>query len=389
MANSNIEIRKVEGLKGIKEFIDFRIDLYKDSEYAVPFLYQDEVDTLNPEKNNSFKFCEAEYFMAYRDGKPVGRVAAIINRKANETWNRKNVRFGWFDFVDDVEVSRALLDKVSEWGKERGMTHIVGPLGFTDMDREGMMVKGFDKLGTMSSSYNYDYYMKHIEAIGGYEKDNDWIMLHINVPDGMPEKFGRTAAMIEKRYNLHAIKPTRKLLIKQGGAQKLFEILNICYSHLYEFSQLSQDQIDDYVNNYIKIADMNLISLIVDGNFPNTDCPEGKIIGFGVTFPSFSDALRKSKNGKLFPFGWYHLAKTLLFHKTDCLDLYLIGVLPEYRSKGANALIFRQIIEVGLKYGFKRAEALPMMETNNKVLDQWQYLDATEHKRLRTFRKEI
>ena len=383
MATSNIEIRKVEGIKGIKKFIDFRLDLYKDHPYDVPYLYQDEVDTLNPEKNSSFKFCEAEYFMAYRDGKAVGRVAAIINRSANEKWQRKNVRFGWFDFIDDIEVSKALLDTVAQWGRERGMDHIVGPLGFTDMDREGMMVSGFEEMGTMSAAYNMPYYAEHIEKLGGFEKDNDWVMLSINVPDEVPEKFGKTAELIEKRYNLHVVHPTKKQLIKEGQAQRLFEILNICYSHLYEFSQLSQDQIDDYVNNYLKIADMNLITTVVDGN------DNDKMIGFGVSFPSFSKALRKTKNGKLFPFGWWHLAKTLLFHNTDVVDLYLVGVLPEYRQKGANALIFNDLIHVYQKYGFKRGEALPMMETNNKVLDQWKYLDAREHKRLRTFKKPI
>lgn len=383
LKDSNLEIRRVEGKKGLKEFVEFRTNLYKDSSYAVPFLYQDELNTLDPKKNNSFKFCEAEYFMAYRDGKPVGRVAAIINRKANETWGRKNVRFGWFDFVDDVEVSSALLDKVAEWGKERGMDHIVGPLGFTDMDREGMMVYGFDRLASMATSYNYDYYPKHIEKIGGYEKDNDWVQLYMPVPDQIPEKFAKTAAMIEKRYNLHVMKPTKKQLVKEGMAQEIFKILNICYAHLYEFSQLSQDQIDDYVNNYIKMADMNLITTVVDGNDNN------KIVGFGITFPSFSRALQKTKNGKLFPFGWYHLLKVLLFHKAETVDLYLVGVLPEYRAKGANALIFNDLIPIYQRYGFKAGETLAMMETNEKVLAQWQYLDASESKRLRTFKKPI
>lgn len=383
MSTSNIEIRKMEGMKGIKQFIDFRINLYKDHPYDVPYLYMDEVDTLNPKKNNSFEFCEADYFMAFRDGKPVGRVAAIINRRANETWNRKNVRFGWFDFIDDVEVSKALLDKVSEWGRERGMTHIVGPLGFTDMDREGMLVEGFNELGVMSAAHNEAYYPEHIAKIGGFEKDNDWVMQEIKIPEEAPAKFLKAAALIEKRYNLRAVRPTKKFLVKEGGAQKLFEILNICYSHLYEFSQLSQQQIDDYVNNYIKIADTNLFRIVVDGN------DNDKMVGFGISFPSFSDALRKTKNGKLFPFGWWHLVRTLFFHKTDRVDLYLIGVLPEYRMKGANALIFRELIKVYNEYGFKYAVGLPQMETNEKVQAQWESFDMRQHKRLRTFKKPL
>lgn len=379
----NIEIRKVEGLKGIKHFVDFRTELYKDCQYAVPFLFQDEVDTLNPKKNDSFHYCEAEYFMAYRDGKAVGRVAAMINRKANSTWNRKNVRFGWFDFIDDYEVSEALIRTVEAWGRERGMEYLVGPLGLTDMDREGLMVEGFYEMATMSSSYNFPYYEEHLKRIGGFEKDNDWLQLTINIPDVVPDKFNRTAELIEKRYNLHTKNYSRKELIKGGKGQRLFEILNTCYAHLYEFSQLSQQQIDLYINNYIKIADTKLISAVIDSN--NND----EMVGFGVSFPSFSEALRKTKNGKLFPFGWYHLAKVLLFHNTKTVDLYLVGVLPEYRSKGANALIFRDLIKRFRSYGFEKAIALPMMETNTHALGQWQYLDSEVTKRLRSYKKKL
>lgn len=385
----NIKICKIEGKSGIRKFIDFRIELYKDNAYNVPNLYSDEEDTLNPEKNSSFKFCEAEYFMAFRDGKPVGRVAAIINHRANETWNHKNVRFGWFDFIDDYEVSSALINAVEEWGRERGMTHIVGPLGFTDMDREGMLVEGFDELGTMAVNYNMDYYPKHMERMGRFEKDNDWVMQEIKVPEVVPEKFAKTAKLIECRYNLKAIHPTKKYLMKEGGAQKMFNILNICYAHLYEYSQLSQEQIDEYVNNYIKIADTNLFTMIVDAKEVTEEEPQGKLVGFGISFPSFSHALQKTKNGKLLPFGWWHLAKTLLFHKTDYVDLYLVGVLPEYRPKGAVALIFDSLIRVYQKYGFKYAIGLPQMETNEKVQAQWEYLDHRIHKRLRTFKREI
>lgn len=387
--SSKIEIKKVSGKVGIKEFVDFRLKLYMNHPHAVPYLYDDEIKTLTPERNNSFAFCDVQLFLAYRDGKAVGRVAGIINRKANASWNRKNVRFGWFDFIDDIEVSTALLDAVTEWGKAQGMTHLVGPLGLTDMDREGMMVEGFEYIANMSASYNEPYYPEHIEKIGGFVKDNDWLQKLIKVPENMPPKFGKTAEIIEKRYNLHTFKPTRDFLMKQGGGQRLFEVLNICYAHLYEYSQLSQEQIDDYLDNYIKMADMNLLTFVVDANEPNTDCPEGRVVGFGVSFPSFSEALQKTKTGKLFPFGWYHLAKILLWHKTDLVDLYLVGVLPEYRQKGAIALVFRDLIQQYQKYGFKYAETLPMMETNDNVQMLWDNLDSKVHKRLRTFKKEI
>lgn len=389
MAQSNrIEIRKVEGIKGIKEFVSFHTELYKGYKYGMPYLFSGEIDTLNPEKNSAFAFCDAQYFMAYRDGKPVGRVAAIINKKANGKWNKKNVRFGWFDFVDDTEVCRALLDAVEQWGKERGMDHIVGPLGFTDMDREGMQVTGFDQDAAMMASFNYPYYPEHIEKLDGFVKDNDWVQYRIRVPEKMPDKFGRTAAIIEKKFNLHTYKFTRKTLSSLGG-ERIFQILNTCYADLYEFSELSREQIDQYIDSYIKIADTNLVSAVVDANKKSEEWPDGEIVAFGISFPSFTKALRKTGNGKLFPFGWWHLMRALFFHKTDVVDLYLIGVLPEYRTRGGIALIFRDLITQYQNYGFKEAETGPMMETNDQVLSVWQYLDSREAKRLRTFIKPI
>lgn len=389
MAQSNrIEIRKVEGIKGIKEFVNFHTELYKGYKYGMPYLFSGEIDTLNPEKNSAFAFCDAQYFMAYRDGKAVGRVAAIINKKANGKWNKKNVRFGWFDFVDDTEVCRALLDAVEQWGKERGMDHIVGPLGFTDMDREGMQVTGFDQDAAMMASFNYPYYPEHIEKLGGFVKDNDWVQYRIRVPEKMPDKFGRTAAIIEKKFNLHTYKFTRKTLSSLGG-ERIFQILNTCYADLYEFSELSREQIDQYIDSYIKIADTNLVSAVVDANKKSEEWPDGEIVAFGISFPSFTKALRKTGNGKLFPFGWWHLMRALFFHKTDVVDLYLIGVLPEYRTRGGIALIFRDLITQYQNYGFKEAETGPMMETNDQVLSVWQYLDSREAKRLRTFIKPI
>lgn len=389
MAQSNrIEIRKVEGIKGIKEFVSFHTELYKGYKYGMPYLFSGEIDTLNPEKNSAFAFCDAQYFMAYRDGKPVGRVAAIINKKANGKWNKKNVRFGWFDFVDDTEVCRALLDAVEQWGKERGMDHIVGPLGFTDMDREGMQVTGFDQDAAMMASFNYPYYPEHIEKLDGFVKDNDWVQYRIRVPEKMPDKFGRTAAIIEKKFNLHTYKFTRKTLSSLGG-ERIFQILNTCYADLYEFSELSREQIDQYIDSYIKIADTNLVSAVVDANKKSEEWPDGEIVAFGISFPSFTKALRKTGNGKLFPFGWWHLMRALFFHKTDVVDLYLIGVLPEYRTRGGIALIFRDLITQYQNYGFKEAETGPMMETNDQVLSVWQYMDSREAKRLRTFIKSI
>lgn len=378
-----IEIRQVTDKQGLRTFIDFYYRLYSGSEYAVPYLYSDEVATLSPDKNASFECCEAAYFLAYKDGNVVGRVAGIINHRANERWNNKTVRFGWFDFVDDEEVSAALINAVENWGKEKGMTQICGPMGFTDMDREGMMIEGFNELATHYINYNYPYYPEHIERMGGWTKDNDYVEYQVKVPETVPEKFAKVADMIEKRYNLHTRKFTRKELVDGGIGHKLFEMINITYKDLYGYSNLSDRQIDSLVNSYIKKADMNLITGVVDGN------ADDKLIGFGITFPSFARAMQKTRNGRLLPFGWWHVWRALSWHKTDTVDLLLIGVLPEYRSKGANSLIFRDLIQYYQKYGFKWAEAMPQMETNEGVRSQWQYLDARQHRRHRCYKREI
>lgn len=379
---SNIRIIPVTTRKGLRAFVNFYYELYKGNKFAVPFLRFDEMNTFSKRKNPAFEFCEAQYFLAV-DGEAriVGRVAAIINRRANEQWNKKQVRFGWFDFVDDLEVSQALLNAVEAWGRTKGMTECVGPLGFTDMDREGLLIEGFHHKSTMYINYNYPYYKNHMEAMSFYEKDNDWLEYRIKVPEETPVKFARTAEMIEKRYNLHVHKFTSRELVKGGMGREVFHIVNETYKDLYDFQQLTDSQIDKYVNDYIKKADLNLVTGVVDGNDGN------RLIGFGVSFPSFTDALQKIGNGKLLPWGWLKILKVLKFHATDTVDLLLIGVLPEYRAKGANALIFADLIEQYHRYGFKWAEAMPQMESNKGVQSQWQYLESEQHRRRRCYRK--
>lgn len=379
----SVEIRRVESKRDLKTFIDFRTELYKDDPCAVPYLYMDEMDNLSREKNPNFAFCEAEYFLAYKDGKVVGRIAAIINHKANKQWERNNVRFGYYDFIDDKEVSKALMDTVKEYGRQKGMDHIIGPMGFIDIDREGMLVEGFDIQATMHANHNYSYYPEHMDAMGGFEKDNDWIQQMVDIPKETPEKFARITEMIGKRYGLKARKLSKKDLVKRGYARRLFQMVNICYKDLYEFSELDEDQIKRLTDSYISLADMNLVTFIFD------ETQEDKMVGFGVSFPSFSKALIRTKTGKLFPFGWFHLARTLFFHDTDIVDLLLIGVLPEYRAKGANALIFDDLIKTYNKYKFKKALTLAMMETNMGVLSAWQYFDAKIVKRLRSYKAKL
>ena len=375
---STIEIKQVTNRKELKQFVQFYYDLYRGNNCAVPYLFFDEMTTLRKDKNPSFECCEAEYFMAFRDGKMVGRVAAIINRRANERWNCHQVRFGWFDFIDDTAVSTALLQAVEQWGRSKGMNEIAGPLGFIDTDREGMLVEGFDQLSTMYVNYNNPYYPQHMEQLQGFQKANDWVEMKVKVPDEVPAKFAKITEMVRQRYGLRVHKFTRNELIKEGWGRKTFDLLNATYKDLYGFSQLSDRQIDKLVNDYIQIADLNLVTAVMDGD---------KMVGFGITFPSFSEAMQKTRDGRFLPFGWWHLLKVLKWHKTPLVDLLLIGVLPEYRGKGANALIFDDLIRWFQRYHFEYAITGPQMESNEGVLSQWQYLEATPYRRHRCYRK--
>ena len=380
---SSIQIKRVETKKDLKRFIEFHYDLYKGNPYDVPNLYSDEVNTLSKNKNAAFDFCEAEYYLALKEGKIVGRVAAIINHKANEKWKKKDVRFGWIDFIDDIEVSRALFKAVEEYGRKKGMNDIVGPLGFTDMDPEGMLTWGFDKLGTMATIYNYEYYPQHMEKLGGWEKDNDYVEYYLVVPEKSPEKYTKIAEMVEKRYNLHVRKLTKKDIFQGGYGKKLFDLINLTYSDLYGFSELTDRQIDQYVKMYFPFADLNLVTVIEDGNKDN------QLAGLGITIPSLSHALQKCRRGRLFPFGWWHLLRAIKFHKTDGVDLLLMGFLPEYRSKGANALLFADLIPRYVNYGFKWGETQVEMESNEGVQSQWGPLDPINHKKRRCYRRSL
>ena len=380
---SSIQIKRVETKKDLKRFIEFHYDLYKGNPYDVPNLYSDEVNTLSKDKNAAFDFCEAEYYLALKEGKIVGRVAAIINHKANEKWKKKDVRFGWIDFIDDIEVSRALFEAVEEYGRKKGMNDIVGPLGFTDMDPEGMLTWGFDKLGTMATIYNYEYYPQHMEKLGGWEKDNDYVEYYLVVPEKSPEKYTKIAEMVEKRYNLHVRKLTKKDIFQGGYGKKLFDLINLTYSDLYGFSELTDRQIDQYVKMYFPLADLDLVTVIEDGNKDN------QLAGLGITIPSLSHALQKCRRGRLFPFGWWHLLRAIKFHKTDGVDLLLMGFLPEYRSKGANALLFADLIPRYVNYGFKWGETQVEMESNEGVQSQWGPLDPINHKKRRCYRRSL
>ena len=375
-----VTIKKVSSRKELKEFIRFNYNLYKENPYSVPDLYEDILNTFSPTKNPAFAFCEADYFLAYKDDKLVGRVAAIINKRANETWDKKEVRFGWIDFIDDPEVSEALINAVIKWGKERSMNAIVGPLGFTDMDAEGMLVEGFDELSTMATIYNYPYYPQHIERLG-FEKDADWVEYKIFIPKEMPEKHRRISEMLMKRYNLKIKKLTSRKEIKENNyGQKIFDLINEAYAPLYGYSKMTQAQIDQYVNTYLSILDLRMVTLVED--------EQKNLIAVGISMASLSEALQKAK-GKMYPFGWYHLAKALFLKRPKVLDLLLVAVKPEYQNKGVNALLFYDLIPVYQQLGFVYAESNPELELNSKVQGQWTYFENKQHKRRRAYKKEI
>ncbi len=380
---SNVTITKVETKADLEKFIQFHYDLYRGNAYDVPNLHSDEVNTLSRDKNAAFDFCDAQYFLAHKDGKVVGRVAAIINSSANEKWQRKSVRFGWIDFIDDINVSTALIEAVEEWGEERGMTEIVGPLGFTDLDPEGMLIEGFDQLGTMATIYNYPYYPEHIEKMGGWIKDNDYVEFKIFVPEKTPEKINKISEMIMKRYNLHIKKVTRKDVFEGGYGKKIFDLVNETFKDLYGYSQLTDRQIEQYIKMYFPLIDLDFVTLVEDWN------ADKKLVGVGITIPSLSKAMQKCRNGRLFPFGWWHVLRALKMHKTEYVDLMLVGVLPEYRNKGANALLFYDLIPIYQKYGIKWGESQVEIETNEGVQSQWSLYDNELHKRRRCYKREI
>lgn len=375
---SHVTIKRALSKDEMKQFIRFNYELYKDNKYSVPDLYEDMVATFS-DRNAAMEFCEAVYFLAFRDGKLVGRVAGIINRRANETWNLKAVRFGYIDFIDDEEVSRALIDAVAQWGKERGMTEIQGPLGFTDMDAEGMLIEGFEELGTNATIYNYPYYPVHMEKMG-FEKDADWIELSIDVPTEVPERLTRISKIVMEKYGLQIKKYTSSKKLAKEYGHEIFRVINAAFKPLFGYSELSERQIDQYVKTYLPFVDLKLVSTIVD--------KDGKLIAVGISMPSLSRALQKAK-GKTFPFGWYHLLKAIKWQHSDTLDLMLAAVLPEYQGKGVNAVLFHDLLPIYISEGYKHVESNPELEVNDKVQSQWIYFERRQHKRRRCFKKDI
>lgn len=374
-----VTIKPVETRKELKTFARFANKMYKGNKYYVPALVMDELNTLDKTKNAAFEFCEAEYYLAYKEGKLVGRVAAIVNHKANEAWKVKQVRYGWFDFIDDIEVSSALLDAVISFGKSRGMTQIVGPLGFTDFDPEGMLVDGFDRISTLALIYNHPYYPEHMKKLG-YTKETGWVEYRLTIPEEVPERLERLSEVVLNRYNLKLIKKTSSQIKKENYGQKVFNLINQTYCKLYGYSLLSEKQIDAYVNQYLGFVDARMLSFVEDEN--------GDLIGTGLTIPSLAKALQKCR-GELLPFGWWQLLKTMYIKRPDTLEMLLIGVRPDYQNKGVPTLIFTDLIKIANSLGFRYGETNANLETNTAVQALWEPFEKEQRKKRWVFGKDI
>jgi GNAT superfamily N-acetyltransferase len=373
----SVKIKEVNSKADLKKFIWFGINLYKDNPFAAPPLMMDDYMNLSKGKNPALEFCETAIFLAYKDDKIVGRIAGIINPVANETWKTTNARFGWVDFIDDKEVSTALFDAVIQWAKSKGMNHLEGPLGFTDMDNEGALIEGYDQLSTLATIYNYPYYIEHYESYG-FEKEIDWKEYLITIPKVLPERYIRIAEIVKNKSGLKPLKFTSKKELVSRYAVKIFELLNVSYQHLYGYSKLNRQQIDFYIKLYFSFFRLDTVVVVVD--------EKDEVVALGISMPSFTKALQKAK-GSLFPLGWWHMLQAL--KKNDILDLYLMCVHPDYQNKGVNSVIFSEMLPVAANSGFKFAESNPELETNLKMSSHWDEFEHINHKRRRLYKKEI
>ena len=371
-------VRKVTTKKDLNSFVKFPLELYSGTEQFVPEMASDVRSSFDPEKNHGLSFTEVQAFIAEIDGKTVGRIAGIINKRANQKWQSNVVRFGYVDFIDDIEVSKALLDTVVEWGKERGMDEIQGPLGITDFDKEGMLLEDFDRMGSMIDIYNHPYYPKHME-LHGYEKVVDWVQIRVEIPKEVPAKYARVARLSKEMYGLKVKKVTKQEMY-DGEGRRLFELMNAAYAPLFGYSSFTPRQIDFFLKMYLPLADMDLIPIVEND--------KGEMVAAAVTMASMSHALRKSK-GRLFPLGWWHLLKALKIKHEDTVNLMLIAVRPDMQGLGVNALIFDDLIPIYNKKGYKYAETGPQLEYNVKELSQWTPLNPETLKRRRCFGKKI
>lgn len=372
-----ITIKEVKTNRELKRFIEFPMSLYGENPNYIPDLVSDEVNNLRKDKNPAFEFCEARYFMAYEDGRPVGRIAGILSKKSNEKWNTKRLRFSRIDFVDDIEVSGALLDAVEEWARELGMEEVHGPIGFTDMDKEGMLIEGFDRMSNFITIYNAPYYKDHMAA-HGYRKDVDWIEYRVKVPDALNPKVDRLSKLVLERYGLSIFRP-KSIREIRPYMKPVFRLLNDAYGELYGMVELTPALINKYYNQFITMINPRYISGVLD--------QEGNVMAIGIVVPSMGQAIKKSK-GKLFPLGWARILRATRQKNTE-LDLLLVAVDPKYQGKGLNAVLMNQMVKSAIEDGMTYAETGPELETNEKVQALWKYFDAEQHRRRRCWIKRV
>ena len=371
------KIKEVTSRKELKTFVHFPNVLYKENPYYVPQIESMDIDTLSPSKNHAFEVCEGKYWLAYNDqGKVVGRVAGIINRKYNEKTGEKICRFGWVDFVDVRDVSKALMDAVEQYARGKGMDTINGPMGFLEFDAAGVLVEGFDKLPTAYGKYNASYYEQHFLDLG-YVKDVDFVEYLIKVPDVIPERYARMAELVSIKNSLHQASLHNRADL-EPYLDGVFCCLNSAYSKLHGFSELSTGQCDDLKKQFLANINVDYVSIVLDA--------DEHVVGFGVALPSLSRAMQKA-NGSLFPFGWMHMLKALKHN--DTIDLLLIAIEEKYKNKGVNAMIFDKFAQGITKNGIKYIESTRELEDNNSVQNLWRYLEHDLTKRARTYIKHI
>ena len=376
---NDIIIKEVTTKCELRKFVQFGIDLYKGNPYYCPPIFFDEINTFDPKKNPALEVCEYITYMAYRDGKIVGRIAGVINHRANEAWNVKKCRFGWFDFVDDYEVFKALLDAVAEWGRSKGMDELNGPVGFTDFDKEGLLIEGFDQNVTLANLYNYPYYIPHYERYGML-KEADWHELQIQSPREAPERVKRIAKLVGERFNLKIAKVHSVRELKKRFGYTYFDVFDEAYQKLYNFQPLTDRQKRYYSDMFFPLLNFDFVSIVVDA--------KDEIVGVGVGMPSISAALRKC-GGKLFPFGWFHLLKALKAKKIPDFELLLIAVRPDYQDKGVNALIIDDMTPYFAQYEVQRVETNSILEDNYKSLSNFLMFPHIQHKKRRAFIKHL
>ena len=380
VAMKDLTIKEVETKHEMDDFVKLTDRLYDDCPFYVPDLRMDVRAIFDPKKNAGLEFTDIQPFIAYNEkGNAVGRIAGIINHHANDKWKTKNVRFGLFDFIDDTDVSSALLDAVARWGKERGMDTLQGPMGITDFDKEGMLIEDFDMLGSMNTYYNHAYYPRHMEALG-YEKEVDWVQIRIQIPQEIPAKYERVAKLSREMFNLKVKKLTEKDVTLYNYGYKIFNLLNLSYSPIFGFSEFSERQIDGLVKQYLGLIDKRLVSVVEN--------EKDEVVGVAISMCSLSHALRKSR-GRLFPWGWYHLLKALKWKPEPMADLLLIAVRPDYQMLGVNAIFFEDLIPIYNKHGIQWAETGPQLEDNVRELSQWKPLNPAFIKRRRCYKKEL